>query len=186
MRARQARERCDARIGRPGRPGEGGHEQDGDPEHVEVAAGAHEQPDAEQADGEARDRAERQADAEERAVEHRHEERHARDEERRDARADAQLGPGDAARVDDEEESADDRRRAPLAQTGAVCSDGAAARRPRIEERAGDQKAGGEHEKRRQGAIRDRDREIGRSPDEVDGAEGCCQLHVFSVPGPTD
>ena len=106
--------------------------------------------------------------------------------ERRDSRADAQLGPGDAAGVDDEQEAADDRRSAPLAPARPLGRHVAAARRPPVEERAGDQEADGEHQERGQRPVGDRDREIRRSPDDVDGSESCCKFHAFSVPRPTD
>ena len=80
-----------------------------------MAAGADEQAHAEQADEEAGNASERQPDPEEDTVEHGHEERDARNDQRSDSGADAQLGPGDAAGVDDEQEAAHDRRSTPLA-----------------------------------------------------------------------
>ena len=52
-----------------------------------------------------------------------------------------------------------------------------ATRRPGPEQRAGDEEAQREHHQRRQGPLRDRDREIRRSPDNVDGPECCRELH---------
>jgi hypothetical protein len=147
-----------------------------------VPAGPDEERDAEEAHADSRRRPAREPHTEERAVEQRHEERDRRDHQRSDPGADPLLRPGDAARVEDKERTADDRRGTPLAHPRPRGTQLAAPRTPRPEEAARDQEADGEHEKRRQRAVRDRDREVCRAPHDVDDAEVDGELHPRTVP----
>ena len=74
-----------------------------------------------------------------------------------------------AAVAAEEQESADQRRRAPV---DAARPRRAAPARPAVEDGAGDQIAHAGHEKRRDRLDRHRDRQIGRAPEDVDRAEG--------------
>src|SRR4051794_4667419 len=170
-------QRRDARVGGAGGPGEGGDEQRGSAERVDVARGADEQRDAEQADADA---GERHALAEADAIDQGDEERHRGDDERGGAGGDPLLGPGDEARVDDEQGGAGDRGRAPLAQRRLRR---AAAARPGVEGGAGEQETRREHEERRQRPVRDGDREVGRAPDDVDREECDEQFHLLHCAG---
>ena len=115
---------------------------------------------------------------------HRHEERDARDDERGEPGRDVLLGERDRARLDDEQEAAHDRGGAPLAQSGPLGGDLAAARRPGPQEDAGDEEPHREHEQRRQRALGDVDAEVRRSPDDVDDCKCGGESHGFSVPTP--
>ena len=144
--------------------------------------GSDEQCDADEAGRDSRDGSDRQPDPVDEAVEQRHEQRHARDEQGRVAGRHALLGERDAAGVDDEQEPADDRRGAPLAAARPLGAHVPAPDRPAVEEQAGDQEPHREHQQRRQRPVGDRDREIGRAPDEVDGAECRRALHCPTLP----
>src|SRR5207253_6260102 len=98
------------------------------------------------------------------------------------------LGPRDAARVDEEEQPADDRGRRPLAPARPGSGDVAAPRGPGVEKTARKGEADREHQQRRQRPVGDRDRQIRRSPDDVDDPErnGDLRSHESMVPRATD
>ena len=164
---RAARERRAARIERACGPSRRRRDEDERDADVVSAAGADEQRVTDEAHDQPGDRDWREPAAEEDPIEERDVERDDRDDQRGEAGVEPRLSPGDAAVAYEQERGAGDRGRCPLP-----------ARRPRasarcegVERRARDQEADGRHQQRRQRPIRDADREIGRSPDEVDRPE---------------
>ena len=185
---RRRGKRRDARIRRAGGPGKRGAEDDRGTDRIEMCALADEQHDSEQAGGNSGECAERQLDAEEGAVEDRREQRHACHEQRRQPGGDPLLGPGDAARVDEQEQPADDRRGRPLTASRTRPAQVAPPRGPAVEERPRQPEPNREHQQRRQGLVGDGDREVRRSPDDVDDAErgGDLRSHGSMVPSGLD
>ena len=103
-----------------------------------------------------------------------HPERHGRDQQRREPGVHAAAPPTPRRRCRPSSSSAaDQRRRAPV---DAARPRRAAPARPAVEQRAGDQEAHAGHQERRQRLDREADRQIGRSPDHVDGAQRQRQL----------
>ena len=185
---RRLGERRDACVRGTRSPGERGAEDDRGADGIDVRALADEQHDSEQAGGDPGQSAEREPDAEERPVEERGEQRHAGHEQRGQPRGDPLLGPRDAARVDEQQQPADDRRRRPLAPARTRPAQVAPPRGPCVEERTRQPEPDREHEQRRQGPVGDGDREVRRSPDDVDDAERGDDLrsHGSMVPGDFD
>jgi hypothetical protein len=134
------------------------------------------------------ERAERQADSEEGAVEERREQRHCCDKESGEPGGDPLFCPRDAAGVDEQEQPADHGRGHPLAPARPRPPHVAAPRGPRVEKAPGQREAHREHEQRRQRPVGDRDREIRRSPDDVDDQErsGDLRSHDSMVPSALD
>jgi hypothetical protein len=168
---RRPRQRRDTAVRGAHRPRECGDEDHGGTDRVDVRARPHEQCDTEQPGCDPGNGAEREADAEELAVEERREERHGGDEKRGQPRGDPLLGQGDAAGVDEQEQPADDRGGRPLAPAEPRRLDVAPPGGPDVQEPAREPEPDREHEQRRQRAVGDGDREIRRSPDDVDDPE---------------
>ena len=177
-----------ARVGGSDGPGQPRTENDRGADGIDVGALPDEQRDPEQTGRDPRECAQREPDAEEGAVEDGREQRHGRNEERREARGDTLLGPRDPAGIDEQEQAADERRGRPLAPARPCGGHVAAPRGPAEEEPAGEREADREHQQRGQRPVGDGDREIRRSPDDVDDSErdGDLRPHGSMVPGDID
>ena len=98
--------------------------------------------------------------------------RDAADEQRRDPGGHRLLRPGEAAVPEQEEEAAEDEAGDDLGPTDAVAHAVSARQCPGEQDAPGDQVADGHGEQRRQVADRDRERDEGRAPDDVDRHQG--------------
>jgi len=185
---RRRRQRRDACVGGAGGPRERRTKDHGGADGVDVCALSDEQRDSEQPRRDPGERAEREPDPEEGAVEERREQRDGCDEKGGEPGGDPLLRPRDPAGIDEQQQPADHGRGHPLAPSGLCHPDVAAPRGPGVEKTAGQREAHREHEQRRQRPVGDRDREIRRSPDDVDDQQrsGNLRSHDSMVPSARD